>query len=75
MCVCGGGFLGGGISFALLTTDHKNTKGSKDEMGRGDYRHFRSGRTRGSEQERSGLGDGRNPGSSVWISFASGTGD
>lgn len=27
MCVCLGG-----ISFALLTTDHKNTKGSKDEM-------------------------------------------
>lgn len=28
----GGFFLRGGISFALLTTDHKNTKGSKDEM-------------------------------------------
>lgn len=25
--------MGGGISFALLTTDHKNRKGSKDEMG------------------------------------------
>lgn len=25
--------LGGGISFALLTTDHKNRKGSKDEIG------------------------------------------
>lgn len=34
MCVWGF-FFGGGISFALLTTDHKNTKGSKDEMGRG----------------------------------------
>lgn len=37
-------FFGGwGISFALLTTDHKNTKGSKDKMGGGDYCHFRSG--------------------------------
>lgn len=41
----------------------------------GDYCHCGSGRPRGSEEERSGMGDGRNPGSSVWISFASGAGD
>lgn len=33
--MCVGFFWGWGISFALLTTDHKNTKGSKDKMGGG----------------------------------------
>lgn len=72
MCV---GFFfgaGGGLSFALLTTDHKNTKGSKDEMG-GITATSGGAEHRGAS--RRGVGDGRNPGSSVWISFASGTGD
>lgn len=73
MCVWVLFFLRGGLSFALLTKDHKNTKGSKDEMGRGIT--ATPGRAEHGGASRRGVGDGRNPGSSVWISFASGTGD
>lgn len=69
-------FEEGGISFALLTTDHKNAKRSKDEMeGRGGVellplQEWKNTGELGREER-----DGRNPGSSVWISFAWGTGD